>query len=111
MAKSRKGKSKLENWLHRSNDINEAFQLLKDPVNAQDECLPETGVGLDMERALSPMFIQLASYGSRSSNVIFFNDSHIDFYERDYINESENYFRVEPSLKPVISSEDPGNNK
>jgi uncharacterized protein with NRDE domain len=32
--------------------------------------LPDTGVGLEWERILSPMFIESPAYGTRSSSVL-----------------------------------------
>ena len=46
------------------------FKLLSDRVIAPDDQLPETGVGLEWERILSPLFIQSPVYGTRSSTVL-----------------------------------------
>lgn len=37
---------------------------------APDDALPDTGVGIDMERALSPVFVRGARYGTRATSVI-----------------------------------------
>lgn len=42
---------------------------LADERPATDEELPDTGVGLEMERRLSPPFIRSAMYGTRASTV------------------------------------------
>ncbi len=47
------------------------FQLLKNRDFPPDDRLPDTGVGIEWERILSPMFIQSHGYGTRSSTVIF----------------------------------------
>lgn len=44
--------------------------LLADPTPAPDEALPDTGVGLALERALSPLFIATPGYGTRSSTAL-----------------------------------------
>lgn len=44
--------------------------VLGDTRQAPDEALPETGVGLETERFLSPMFILGPGYGTRASTVI-----------------------------------------
>jgi uncharacterized protein with NRDE domain len=49
------------------------FNLLSDRSIPPDDQLPETGVGLEWERILSPLFIQSPSYGTRSSTVLFVN--------------------------------------
>lgn len=54
----------------RAVDTEELFQLLTDEQVAPDEELPDTGVGLELERALSPTFIRGATYGTRCSTVV-----------------------------------------
>jgi uncharacterized protein with NRDE domain len=44
--------------------------VLADRATAADDALPDTGVGLARERALSPAFIISPAYGTRSSTVI-----------------------------------------
>jgi len=46
------------------------LQLLEDRTPVPDEALPRTGVSLDWERTLSPMFIESPDYGTRSSTVL-----------------------------------------
>lgn len=46
------------------------FAMLEDRTQAADEELPETGVGIERERMLSPMFIQTPDYGTCSSSVL-----------------------------------------
>jgi len=47
------------------------FDILLDTSKPSDKLLPDTGVGLAIERALSPVFISTTLYGTRSSTVIF----------------------------------------
>jgi len=47
------------------------FELLKDRTIAPDEDLPDTGVGMEWERILSPIFITSPVYGTRSSTLLF----------------------------------------
>jgi uncharacterized protein with NRDE domain len=51
--------------------VSNLFDILSDTSKSPDELLPDTGVGLEIERALSPVLIATASYGTRSSTVIF----------------------------------------
>jgi len=44
--------------------------ILEDSYRPSDSKLPETGVGLEWERLLSPIFIDSPAYGTRSSAVI-----------------------------------------
>ncbi len=61
------------------------FQFLKNEDRAPDELLPQTGIGLERERALSSMFIKTSGYGTRCSTVIFINQQHqVYFTERVY---------------------------
>ena len=46
------------------------FALLYDRAIAPDSDLPDTGVGLEWERLLSPIFISAPGYGTRSSTII-----------------------------------------
>ena len=63
----------------------ELFELLYDETRAQDQELPDTGIGLERERALSSMFIKTQGYGSRSSTVVLITkDGHVQFSERVY---------------------------
>jgi uncharacterized protein with NRDE domain len=39
-------------------------------VLPDDEALPDTGVGLEMERLVAPIFIQSAAYGTRASTAL-----------------------------------------
>lgn len=61
------------------------FELLYDDERAADDKLPDTGVGLERERALSSMFIKSPGYGSRCSTVILVDHSDsVLFTERVY---------------------------
>ena len=52
---------------------------------ADDARLPDTGVGRQRERELSPRFIQNAQYGTRCSTVIMVsNDGEVLFRERSF---------------------------
>ena len=44
--------------------------LLSDTTPADDHVLPDTGVGQDLERMLSPIYIESPAYGTRSSSVL-----------------------------------------
>ncbi|MDR0476992.1 MAG: NRDE family protein [Desulfobulbaceae bacterium] len=63
----------------------EFFAALADRHQPEDGELPETGVGIEWERILAPIFIASANYGTRSSALVTIGDSgRIDFYERSY---------------------------
>jgi len=67
-----RGKELLRNEMcsARGVDVGRVTELLQDRVEPPDPQLPETGVGLILERFLSPIFINGVDYGTRSSAVI-----------------------------------------
>ena len=66
-------------------DPKDIFQILADKNQPPDNQLPDTGVGLEWERLLSPVFISSDIYGTRSSAVIFAEPSgQIRFVERTF---------------------------
>jgi uncharacterized protein with NRDE domain len=48
----------------------ELLPILTDRSAAEDHRLPDTGVGIEKERMLSPAFITSPEYGTRSSSVL-----------------------------------------
>jgi uncharacterized protein with NRDE domain len=61
------------------------FRLLADRSCADDGCLPDTGVGLELERTLSPLFITSPIYGTRSSTVLLQDhEDRMTFIERTF---------------------------
>jgi uncharacterized protein with NRDE domain len=65
--------------------VEDIFKVLADDARAVDEALPETGVGLELERMLSPLFITSPVYGTRSSTVVLFNrHREVIFIERTF---------------------------
>ncbi|MBU9723880.1 MULTISPECIES: NRDE family protein [Bacillaceae] len=71
----------------------ELFKLLTDEVIYSDDTLPNTGVGLSMERTLSSIFIKSQNYGTRSSTVILVDKNKIcTFIERSFVPKRESRF-------------------
>lgn len=82
-----KGKKVFSELLHDKENLSpEAFlEALYDDIKAPDHLLPDTGVGLEFERVLSPMFIKSLEYGSRCSTVVLADiNGNWSFYERVY---------------------------
>ncbi|WP_033543113.1 NRDE family protein [Planococcus sp. CAU13] len=82
-----KGKSRLESYLDNTPeaDPDDLFELLLDAEQAADPHLPVTGVGLEFERILSPIFIKTPDYGTRSATVLLVDyENNITFAERTY---------------------------
>lgn len=81
-----RGKQKLAPLLTKT-DIrtSDLFELLYDDRRADSDQLPNTGIGLDRESALSSMFIKTNNYGSRCSTVVLVDQqNHVQFVERQY---------------------------
>ncbi|QSX78840.1 NRDE family protein [Agrilutibacter solisilvae] len=60
------------------------FAALSDTTPAPDAALPDTGVGLEMERWLSPPFVRGERYGTRCSTVVLVGEGSIAFAERRF---------------------------
>ncbi|HYR07921.1 MAG TPA: NRDE family protein [Longimicrobium sp.] len=77
------------------------WEALADRVIAADDALPDTGVGSERERLLSPPFIRTDVYGTRASTVLTIGaDGEVRFVERsvapgaDTWTESRHAFRI-----------------
>lgn len=62
----------------------QAFAVLADATPADDADLPDTGVGIEWERRLSPVFIRGDEYGTRSGTILQLTDLHLRVEERRY---------------------------
>lgn len=62
----------------------ELLDMLQNADPFPDENLPNTGVSLELERILSPLFIKSDGYGTRSSTVLLMTDEEIQYKERVY---------------------------
>jgi len=66
------------------------FNVLGDRTQPPDNQLPETGVGLEWERILAPLFIKSAVYGTRCSSLVTIDHSgRLDFYERTHDSQTD----------------------
>jgi uncharacterized protein with NRDE domain len=90
--KVKRGKKLLEAALNKKgDDLEESlFALLADRRVPPDDELPQTGVGLEWERLLSPMFITSPVYGTRSSTILLIGKNRrVKFVEKVYNGEPE----------------------
>ncbi|HEY8561453.1 MAG TPA: NRDE family protein [Pyrinomonadaceae bacterium] len=61
------------------------FEILRDDTLAADAELPETGIGREREKLLSPIFIETPVYGTRSSSLVAIDENYeITLEERNY---------------------------
>ena len=68
----------------------ELFTILADRTIAPDHLLPVTGVGIERERLLSPLFIATPDYGTRSSTIILVDrENRVTFSERTFNGKQE----------------------
>lgn len=64
-------RAQMQQWCQAGErDLRPLQAALQDDVQAADEALPQTGVGLAMERFLSPIFIRGRDYGTRASTIL-----------------------------------------
>jgi uncharacterized protein with NRDE domain len=100
------GKAALKNLLaQESIRPEELFHFLHDREFAADKFLPDTGVGLETERMLSPIFISSPGYGTRSSTVILLDRTGcLTFVEKSFGSPAESSstnqhsFMLDPEL-------------
>lgn len=87
--KIHKGKAQLRALLagKEKMEIEKIWGVLADRLPASDSELPDTGVGLQWERILSPLFITSPDYGTRSSSIVLMDKSGwITIMERTFLN-------------------------
>lgn len=86
--KVKKGKADLQNLLEVSKVMRheDLLKILEDNSVAPDESLPQTGVDIEWERILSPLFISSSMYGTRSSTALLMKrNGRVIFVERTFI--------------------------
>lgn len=85
--------------------LEELLQALGDREQAKTQELPETGVGLELEQLLSPVFVAMPGYGTRCSTIILVNDQGmVRFQEITWNEEGREARRVEYSYFSSSSS-------
>jgi uncharacterized protein with NRDE domain len=84
--KVKRGKEKFSDVLtDKIVDPARLFEFLYDDKQADDKFLPDTGIGLERERALSSMFIKTNGYGTRCSTVVLVDrNNNVLYSERTY---------------------------
>ena len=96
--KVKKGKAELQDLLSAQKDITyeDLLKILADQSVPPDKTLPDTGVGIEWERILSPLFITSKVYGTRSSSVLLVKrNGRVIFVERTFIPEANGAMKQE----------------
>lgn len=74
--KTRRLQAAMQTWVDAGHDdLDPLWQALADERIAADADLPDTGVGLDLERRLSAAFIRGKDYGTRASTIILVGEA------------------------------------
>lgn len=101
--KVRTGKAELKRAVNEYNGklglVEELFTILKNADPAPDDALPDTGVGIELERVLSPLFIKSNGYGTRSSTVCLLGEEGVDYIERTFRGEEVHQREFKVPLK------------
>lgn len=70
------------------------FSIMADRELPDDRDLPQTGVGLEKERMLAPVFVASPGYGTRLTTLILIDRRHnIQFWERSFTGSSPDDWR------------------
>lgn len=100
-----KGSMRLSEYVRTNSNavkFDSLFNIVADRQTAEDDALPDTGVGLEMERLLSPLFIKSPNYGTRSSTVLLIDkENQVQFVERTF---QDGEFQEENRFDFVIQS-------
>ncbi len=96
------GKAALNKRLQESRPLDHSLlEILADTEQAPDEALPETGVGMELERILSARCIVSPEYGTRCSTLVKVSSTRsIHFIERTLVPEDLNPAVVLFDIKP-----------
>lgn len=87
------GKTQLDSLITDEWNEDQLFRLMKRTTQAPDEMLPQTGVGLEWERQLSPLFIEMDNYGTRVTTLVLIdNEGKVKFKEVGFMPPSEKEF-------------------
>jgi uncharacterized protein with NRDE domain len=83
-----RGKTHLQQLINKNEVIQfeDVMDFMSDTTKPSDKSLPNTGVTLDQERILSPMFIKTPDYGTRATSLLLIdnNSSEIQFSEATF---------------------------
>ncbi|MEQ3641502.1 MAG: NRDE family protein [Alteromonas sp.] len=96
------GVTSLNKYVLQHDTINteDLFALLRNEDKADDQHLPSTGIGYEWEKALSSIFINIPSYGTRTSTILLVDSNgELSFKERTFTEKGETTQTREFSFK------------
>lgn len=100
--KVERSKRELTDYIQTHTEIKteDLLYSLKNRIQADDKFLPLTGIGVDLEKALSSIFIETTDYGTRASTILLIDHHNkVTFIEKTYDKEdiSQQYeFLIQP---------------
>ena len=87
------------------------FEVLSDREIPDENQLPDTGVGIQWERMLSPLFILSPNYGTRASTLLLIDrQDRVLFMEKNFgpgarqLSQSKKEFSITPGSTRPLSS-------
>lgn len=87
--KVKKAKERLTSVLAADFSVQQLFNILDNTEVPPDEELPRTGLTLELERAMSSIFVDTTNYGTRFQTVILVSTSgEVQFYEKALVSEA-----------------------
>ncbi len=85
---------------HKEVKIEKLFSLLSDTSVPPDDELPETGVGIEIERIAAPVFIESPTYGTRASTVLLIDkNNNVTFIEKSLDTDKKEWNKSEFNFK------------
>lgn len=80
--KTERGTELLAQTMNADDRCNAMLDILHDQHLPEDGELPDTGVGLELERLVAPIFIAAATYGTRASTALTLSTSGFELCEK-----------------------------
>ncbi|MEA1962079.1 MAG: NRDE family protein [Bacillota bacterium] len=70
---------------HKEIEVEQLFAIMADREQPDERNLPQTGVSLEMEKMLAPMYVMSPHYGTRTTTVLLVDRKHrVQFWERTF---------------------------
>jgi len=84
--KVERGKEKFADIIsHDVINVESIFSFMNDRTLAEDEQLPDTGIGYEKEKLLSSLYIEMPGYGTRNTTIILKdNEGKVEVIDRAY---------------------------